>query len=357
MIAPDSTIDRKISKARFVPSLSIVLATYNGQRYLAKQLDSIRGQTSSPTELIVSDDGSTDSTMKVVRDFAKSASFPVRILQNQTRLGYRANFMQAATVCSSDLIAFCDQDDIWSHEKLALIRLAFEDPQVLLVYHNATLINDGGAVLGTTFRQRTRKRFGPLSLYPWAIIPGMAQALRRSLLRLTPLHTASIDPYALSEAMPHDQWFPFWASVLGDIVYIPDSLAQYRQHGANESGWPAHYLAYALDHIRNAEHYVVGNTVGAKNRIDLLKRCRDLLHEDEHVRIDAAEHYYAAVTAASDRRLAVYREKSRTGRMGALISLIRDRAYTGVRSDAWGFDALLLDAFIGIPFKRLGRSD
>ena len=356
MIAPGTTIDPKLSKARFMPSLAIILATYNGQRYLAKQLDSIRRQTSSPTELIVSDDGSTDSTLKVVRDFAKNASFPVRILQNQTRLGYRANFMQAAAACTCDLIAFCDQDDVWSYDKLAQMRIAFDNPKVLLVYHNATLINDNGAVLGTTFRQREKKTFLPLSLYPWAIIPGMAQAMRRSLLRLTPLHAASIDPYALSEVMPHDQWFPFWASVLGDIVYIPDSLAQYRQHGANESGWPAHYIAYALDHIRNAEQYVAGNAAGAKNRIELLKRCRDLLHEDEHGRIDAAEHYYGAVAAASDCRLAVYREKSLTGRMDALLSLVRDRAYTGARSDAWGFDALLLDAFIGIPFKRLGRS-
>lgn len=338
-----------------MPSLAIALATYNGERYLAKQLDSIRMQTSNPTELIVSDDGSTDNTLKVVRDFAKNASFPVRILQNRTRLGYRTNFMQAAEACTSDLIAFCDQDDIWSYNKLAHMRIAFDNPRVLLVYHNATLINDDGAVLGTTFRQRARKTFPPLSLYPWTIIPGMGQAVRRSLLRLTPLHAASIDPYALSEAMPHDQWFPFWASVLGDIVYIPDSLAQYRQHGANESGWPAHYVAYALDHIRNAAQYVAGNVAGAKNRIELLKRCRDLLHEDEHVRIDAAAPYYAAVAAASERRLAVYRDESLTGRFRSLVSLVRDDAYTGARSDAWGIDALLLDAFIGIPFKRLGR--
>jgi glycosyltransferase involved in cell wall biosynthesis len=355
MIAPSTTIDREISKARFVPSLAIVLATYNGERYLAKQLDSIRRQTSSPTELIVSDDGSTDSTMNLVRDFAKNASFPVHIHQNQTRLGYRANFMQAAAACSSDLIAFCDQDDIWSYDKLARMRIAFDNPEVLLVYHNATLINDDGIVLGTTCRQRAQKTFGPLSLYPWTIIPGMTQALRRSLLRLTPLHADSIDPYALREAMPHDQWFPFWASVLGDIAYIPDSLAQYRQHGANESGWPAHYLAYALDHVRNAEQYIAGNAVGAKNRIDLLKRCRDLLDAHEHERIADAEPYYAEVSAASDRRLALYRDTSLTGRVRTLAALTRDGAYTGRRSDAWGFDALLLDAFIGIPFKRLGR--
>jgi len=339
-----------------MPTLSVALATYNGERYIAAQLDSIGRQTAAPNELIVADDGSTDGTMRLVHDFAENASFPVRILKNQTRLGYRTNFMQAAAACSSDLIAFCDQDDIWAPDKLAIIRKAFDDPAVLLAYHNATLIDDGGAVLGPTFRQRASKTFAPLSIYPWLIIPGMALAMRRSLLRFNPLHTGSIDPYAPHEPMPHDQWFPFWASVLGDIVYIPDSLVQYRQHGANESGWPAHYVAYAVDHIRNAEHYIAGNAIGTINRLDLLQRCGDLLREDERARIDLAVQYYRAHRTENEQRLAIYRSKTLGRRIQALVSLARNGAYTGTQSAAWGFDALLLDAFIGIPFKRLGRT-
>lgn len=338
-----------------MPSLSIALATYNGERYIAAQLDSIRRQTTAPTELIVSDDGSSDGTMKVVRDFAKNASFPVCIIQNQTRLGYRTNFMQAASACTSDLIAFCDQDDIWDHNKLGIMRSAFSDPNVLLAYHNATLIDDKGDVIGTTYRRRTAKTYDPLTIYPWLIIPGLAQVVRRPLLRLDPLHVTSIDPYAPHEPMPHDQWYPFWASVLGKIAYVPDSLAQYRQHGANESGWPAHYIAYAIDHIRNAELYVAGNAIGTKNRLELLRRCRHLLREDEQECIDAAIGYYEAFGVESDLRLAIYRNKRLGSRVGALVSLARSGAYTGRRSTAWGFDALLLDALIGIPFHRLGR--
>jgi hypothetical protein len=139
-------------------------------------------------------------------------------------------------------------------------------------------------------------------------------------------------------------------------VYIPDSLAQYRQHRANESGWPIHYLAYAVDHIRNAEHYIAGNAIGAKNRLDLLQRCRDLLREDEQARVEAAIRYCEALHAESELRLAIYRNKSLRNRIQALVSLARHGAYTGAHSAAWGFDALLLDAFIGIPFKRLGRT-
>ncbi len=338
-----------------MPSISIALATYNGERYIAAQLDSIRRQSSTPSELIVCDDGSTDDTMSLVRDFAENASFPIRIVQNRTRLGYRANFMQAAAACTSELIAFCDQDDVWAPEKLALMHSAFSDPKVLLAYHNATLIDDRGFVLGTTFRRRTRKTYKPLSIYPWLVIPGFAQVVRRSLLRLTPLHSGSIDPYAPREPMPHDHWYPFWASVLGDTVYVPNTLAEYRQHDANESGWPAHYLAYALDHLRNAQQYVSGNALGARNRLDLLRRCRDLLHEDEQASVDAAIRYYESLTANSELRAEVYRSETLPKRMRALSSLTRHGAYTGARSDAWGFDALLLDALVGVAFNRRSR--
>lgn len=339
-----------------MPSLSVALATYNGQQYLKAQLESIAKQTAAPSELVVADDGSSDGTMTIVHDFAKSASFPVRTIQNQARLGYRVNFMQAAAACNSDLIAFCDQDDIWHPNKLKVMQKAFADPNVLLAYHTATLIDETGVPIGKTFRGRDTKTFGPLTMQPWLIIPGLAQIVRHSLVRFTSLHAGSIDPYAPHEPMPHDQWYPFWASVLGDIVYVPEPLAQYRQHGANVSGWPAHYIAYAIDHIRNAESYIGGNAIGARNRLELLQRSRDLLMQDESARIDAAIPYYQALCVESDQRLAIYNNKTLGGRIRALVSLLRQGAYTGTGSNALGMDAILLDACIGIPFRRLGRA-
>jgi glycosyltransferase involved in cell wall biosynthesis len=339
-----------------MPNLSVALATYNGQQYISAQLDSIAKQTAAPSELIVADDDSSDGTLTIVRKFAENASFPVRIIQNKSRLGYRVNFMQAASACSAELIAFCDQDDIWHPEKLKIMGKAFADPAVLLAYHNTSLIDDAGRARGQTSRWRQTKTFAPLTLYPWLIIPGLAQVVRRSLVRLTSLHAGSVDPYAPDQPMPHDQWYPFWASVLGGIAYVPDSLAQYRQHGANVSGWPAHYIAYAIDHIRNAEIYIGGNAIGARNRLQLLQRARDLVTADERARIDAAVPYYQALCIQSDQRLAIYHNKTIASRLRALVSLIGQGAYTGSGSNALGSDAILLDAFIGMLFTRLGRT-
>src|SRR5262245_6144046 len=106
-------------------SISVAMATFNGERFLRRQLSSLTEQTVNPSELIVTDDGSRDDTLTILLRFAKTAPFPVRIVQNETRLGYRANFMKAATLCSSDLIAFCDQDDVWEPKKLRIMRSVF----------------------------------------------------------------------------------------------------------------------------------------------------------------------------------------------------------------------------------------
>jgi len=104
-----------------MPGVSIALATFNGEKYLVPQLESLAGQSQLPAELIISDDCSVDRTLEIARDFAGRAPFPVRILRNERRIGFRANFMRAVEHCGSDLVAFCDQDDIWEPEKLAVM--------------------------------------------------------------------------------------------------------------------------------------------------------------------------------------------------------------------------------------------
>ena len=87
-------------------SVSVAMATYNGQKHIRRQLDSLAAQSQVPTELVITDDRSADETVPVIDAFAKTAPFPVNVYRNETRLGYRANFMRAASLCRSELIAF-----------------------------------------------------------------------------------------------------------------------------------------------------------------------------------------------------------------------------------------------------------
>src|SRR6201999_469319 len=95
------------------PRLSVALCTYNGERFLPQQLASMANQTRPPDELIVCDDRSSDRTIDIVREFAASAAYPVRIFENESNLGSAANFERAIRLCEGNLIALSDQDDIW----------------------------------------------------------------------------------------------------------------------------------------------------------------------------------------------------------------------------------------------------
>jgi glycosyltransferase involved in cell wall biosynthesis len=98
--------------------ISVALCTYNGERFLHQQLDSIAMQTRLPDELVVCDDRSTDRTLAIVREFAASAPYPVRVFENQANLGFAANFEGAIRRCDGDLIALSDQDDVWYPTRL-----------------------------------------------------------------------------------------------------------------------------------------------------------------------------------------------------------------------------------------------
>ena len=121
-------------------NISIAMATYNGAKFLREQLDSIAAQTLPPYELVICDDGSTDSTLAIAREFAKEVNFPVRIYLNEHNLGFADNFLKAASLCEGDWIAFSDQDDVWLPHKLATVSRRFNDG-VLLVLHSSDLVD------------------------------------------------------------------------------------------------------------------------------------------------------------------------------------------------------------------------
>ena len=339
-------------------SISIALATFNGGRFIRRQLVTLAAQTVAPSELVVTDDGSRDETLAIVEKFSKTAPFPIRIVRNEGRLGYRANFMKAAELCTSDLVAFCDQDDVWESNKLELMTEQFVDPNVLLAFHGATLINTSENIIGQLFSSKNIIRYPRLSIRPKMIVPGFAQVFRRSLIRFTLLHAQSIDPYNNRQRMSHDLWFLFWASVLGEIVHVPQTLAHYRQHDANASGWIEDWsVAFILDNIRNAEFYARSNVVNMSNRLQLLHRARRLLADNETGRLDAAIELYEMLASRTDQRWSVYTGRTFLERVRKLASLVRQGGYTGKKAESLGLDTLLLDTFVGVPFAGMYATD
>jgi glycosyltransferase involved in cell wall biosynthesis len=206
------------------------MATYNGEKYIQEQLDSIVRQATRPCELVVTDDGSTDRTLAILESFAREAPFSVKVFRNAERLGYADNFLKAALLCEGHLIAFCDQDDIWMEQKLSACLPFFSDPEVLVTAHSAwTLLPSGQR--GRRFPDYRRNEVLPWGrIDPFGFPLGFAMVLRRELLAIRP---PGVRP---EKIRGHDQWLWFLAASTGKVATIAEPLTLYRQHGANVFG-------------------------------------------------------------------------------------------------------------------------
>jgi glycosyltransferase involved in cell wall biosynthesis len=128
-----------------INSISVALCTYNGEKFLQQQLESLAAQNTLPDELIICDDASSDGTIAIAKNFSKISKFKVLIHQNTKNLGYVKNFEKAISLCQSDIIFLCDQDDVWMPEKIQELVGVFNlEPCVGLILHGYKKIDSSG---------------------------------------------------------------------------------------------------------------------------------------------------------------------------------------------------------------------
>ncbi|MHB1567637.1 MAG: glycosyltransferase [Solirubrobacteraceae bacterium] len=212
------------------------MATYNGERFLGEQLESIAQQSRPPDELVISDDASSDSTLELATAFANQAPFDVVIIENADRIGHGENFLRAVARCTGDLIAFSDQDDVWHADKLSLCEPPFHtSPRVSLVAHSAPVVDALLRPLGQIephIRRRRTYRGG--SLAPFRGFTGRATVARSALLQAAPTESRPLNHYAaIDEPMSHEQLTNLVCGALGDVVVLPERLSLWRRHTSN----------------------------------------------------------------------------------------------------------------------------
>ena len=219
-------------------AISVAMCTYNGARFLLEQLQSIANQTMLPAELVVCDDGSKDSTIEILEDFAKGAPFEVRLIQNPKNLGFSKNFEKAIGLCREEYIALCDQDDVWLPEKLARLAEVLErDPQIGGVFSEAQLVDQQskptGVLLSHTTgfarkeQQRLRQGQALRVLLPMNKVYGCSLMFRASLLpKILPV----------PPSWTHDNWIACMAAVHAKLRFVPEPLFCYRIHAGQYYG-------------------------------------------------------------------------------------------------------------------------
>lgn len=213
-------------------AVSVAMATFNGERFLGEQLDSLARQTLLPLELVACDDGSTDGTLDILRRFQAGAPFPVRIHRNQMRLGAGFNFLNALGRCTGDLVAFCDQDDIWKEHKLSVCAEIMRDPGVALVSHSACVFSSQPSSrrwAQPSHRSCVWSQCRDLAVQSWQAL-GFSLVLRRTVLEKVP-----VPPYcaALSAECAYDLWACIAALSCGRVALLHDELALRRLHEGN----------------------------------------------------------------------------------------------------------------------------
>jgi glycosyltransferase involved in cell wall biosynthesis len=217
-------------------SISIALATYNGERYLTAQLESLALQTLLPSELVISDDGSTDGTLRIIQTFAEKAPFPVRILEKAERLGFGDNFLFAAAACRHELVAFCDQDDVWLPHKLQTSYKRLIDDRGLLALHHLTTTDEMLTPTGVWTQGIQRNAvLQPLEFDPYMNGWGNSMLFRRELATLIARELRPKHPEK-NQLLAHDTWIYTLACGLGLVSHIAEPLVLYRLHGRNAVG-------------------------------------------------------------------------------------------------------------------------
>ncbi len=220
------------------PLISIAMATYNGEKYLKEQLESIYNQTYKNIEVIVTDDCSVDKTVEILEQYAKSCG--LKYIVNEKNLGFVKNFEKVLSLCNGDYIALADQDDIWCKDKIEILLKNISGH--LMVHSDAMLIDDKGEIIEESFTKQNKKKVYQ-TVQDYLFINNVTGC------------TCMIDKTLLKKALPipskfgvHDYWLAVIASTQDSIAYVDKPLVKYRQHDDNQIG--------ALEKIPSLKHFL-----------------------------------------------------------------------------------------------------
>lgn len=233
--------------------VDILLAAYNGEKYISEQLESILCQTYSDIRILIRDDGSTDHTLDIIRTYEQKEPERIHVFENHPATGSaKANFFRLLQDADSDYIMFCDQDDIWNSDKVELTLNRMRELEVeaaseqkadneraeiqmqmpLLVHTDLNVVDEKGKLLAASFQQYmnlpVEKSLRQLIIQNY--VTGCTVMINRCLAEYMK-RTEQVE-----QVLMHDHWAALIASVFGKMAYLDVPTIGYRQHGNNSVG-------------------------------------------------------------------------------------------------------------------------
>ena len=217
--------------------ISVAMATYNGEKYIKKQLESIRLQKLPADEVIICDDLSSDNTVEICRDFIKQYSLDNwHVFVNESNVGFCLNFYGAVSRCSGDIIFLSDQDDEWLPEKISVMANCIEShPEISVLSSRYDVIDGESNPIDNSNVKYLGNRFdGSLdyvtleSLIGCSYIRGFSICFKREI-------SALIKPIDLKSLLAHDWLICALGCIKSNTAILNTVLTHYRYHGDNVS--------------------------------------------------------------------------------------------------------------------------
>lgn len=233
--------------------IDILLATYNGARFLPEQLDSLFAQTFQDFRITALDDASTDGTRQVLEQYARQHPYRLQVQSAPEHTGNPSlNFFQLLAASTGDYVMFCDQDDVWLPDKVHLSlaemhRLEGRNPErPLLIHTDLSVVSEDLRELSSSF-MRYQHLDPARHALPHLIVQNNVTGCTMLINRALRERLRVPEPVYM-----HDWWIALTASALGEVGFLPQPTVLYRQHQRNVIGARrARSAAYAVDRLRS----------------------------------------------------------------------------------------------------------
>lgn len=220
--------------------ISIAMTTYNGEKYIERQLKTILAQSLPADEIIICDDGSKDQTIEIINTFIqKNQADHIRLVKNENNLGYVKNFYKAISLTKGDYIFLADQDDEWHPNKIERTLQVLQTENAEVVCTNCCLIDQESNVISDVawfdrnpFIDSVTKAVSPISFYE-LVIGNIAQGCTYCFTK----EVKHIYLKVNSNHLIHDHQIMFVAALLGKACFLDEALIDYRLHGNNMVGF------------------------------------------------------------------------------------------------------------------------
>jgi glycosyltransferase involved in cell wall biosynthesis len=239
---------------------SVAMCTYNGEKFIKIQIESILNQSLPIDEIVICDDGSNDKTIEIIKQFQLEYPNKITLHKNQINLGSNKNFEKAISLCNGDYIFLSDQDDIWKMNKVEkIIEYFSKNESAEAVFSNAELTNDNNKKF-TSISLWDSKGFmenqlsKPIDLYHHIkfksnVVTGSTLCIKQEIKNL-------ILPIPDIQKFYHDEWIAIIIASRRKLEYLTDELISYRIHSEQQIGAKGN-----LNKNRLKNHLVMGNHI------------------------------------------------------------------------------------------------